>query len=1149
MPFDLVGIAGKFPHERNLSGSDDRSFSYVKGLVSSRNGKSKVKKTSSKEPVLAWEESVTIPTYPAQPADRNPMFLDKRVYQGSSGKVYPNPFTDRISDEKTDKSYQAVFLENEFVRIMVLPEIGGRIHIGQDKTNNYDFFYRQNVIKPALVGLLGPWISGGVEFNWPQHHRPSTYMPVDHKIEEHADGSKTVWLSEHEPMNRMKGMVGITVRPGNNIVEARARLFNRTPFVQTFLWWANVAVRVHDQYQAFFPPDVDYVADHAKRAVSSFPIARNFYYGVDYTKGVDITWYKNIPVPTSYMVLDSSYDFFGGYDHGKKAGLVHVADRHVSPGKKLWTWGNAEFGYAWDRELTDSDGPYVELMAGVFTDNQPDFSWLQPYETRTFNQYWYPIQEIGPAKNANLSAAINLVKDGYRVEIGVCVTEARKDLRIILTCRDQVLFDRTLDVLPGKPFRTEVKLLDDYRGKDLLLRVLAPDGQEIIQYQPQGEHEVHLPDPATEPPPPTEIPTVEELYLTGLHLEQYRHATRSPEIYWEEGLRRDPLDVRCNNALGTLYLRRGQFSEAEVYFRRAIERLTRCNPNPYDGEPFYNLGLALQFQGRNEEAFTAFYKSTWNQAWKSAGHYALATIAGQNGKLKQALNFLQHSLSGNGLNSKARNLRAAVLRRLGRNGEAEKLVRKTLELDPLDFRAMAEIAFLDRPEIKSSSNGTFSLKFLDNQTCLDIAFDYAEAGLWAEAIGVLESHIVSLAKEEKPYPMVLYALGYFHEKNGEDEKAREYFDRAAEAPSDYCFPARLEEMLILEAAIRANARDAKAHYYLGNLLYDKRRREEAIQHWERSCEIDASFAIPWRNLGIAWHNVRGNAKRALDCYEKAFRADTKDARLLYELDQLCKRIGVPPAKRLSRLEINRSLVDFRDDLVVELVTLYNQTDESKKALQVLSDRRFHPWEGGEGLVSGQYVAAHLLLGRQALKTSNAREALKHFEAARNYPENLGEAKHLLTLETHLDYFSGLALQELGRDKKAREYWQEAAQAQTGNTEMTFYKALALRGLEHESQAVSLLNELLEFASRQIHATPKIDYFATSLPNFLLFDDDLKKRNRIHCLYLVGLAKLGLGRTEEAVADLREVLSLDINHLWAQTELESFAPAQAAGPRS
>src|SRR5258707_5179610 len=232
-------------------------------------------------------------------------------------------------------------------------------------------------------------------------------------------------------------------------------------------------------------------------------------------------------------------------------------------------------------------------MAGVFTDNQPDFSWLQPYETRTFTQYWYPIQEIGPAKNANLSAAINLVKDGALVDVGVCVTEARKTLRIILTGREKVLLECTQNVLPGQPFRTEIKLSDDYRNNDLLVRVLAADGQEIIRYQPQAEHEVHLPDPATEPPPPAEISTVEELYLTGLHLEQYRHATRSPEPYWEEGLRRDPLDVRCNNALGMSCLRRGQFSEAEAHFARAIEMLTRRNANPYDGAAFDNLALAL----------------------------------------------------------------------------------------------------------------------------------------------------------------------------------------------------------------------------------------------------------------------------------------------------------------------------------------------------------------------------------------------------------------------------------------------------------------------------------------------------------------------------------------------------------------------------
>ena len=358
-------------------------------------------------PVRAWAAPVAIPTYPAMPADRNPMFLEKRVYQGSSGRVYPNRFTDRVSDERVDRTWQAVHLENEYVRLMILPEIGGRIHVGQDRTNGYDFFYRQHVIKPALVGLLGPWISGGVEFNWPQHHRPSTFMPVDWAIEEAADGSRTVWLSEHEPMDRMKGMVGIRLRPGSSLVEARVRLANRTPHVQTFLWWANVGVRVHDRYQSFFPPDVTYIADHARRAMSRFPVARGTYYGIDYgarpAAEADLSWYANIPVPTSYMAMGSEQDFFGGYDHAVEAGLVHVADHRIAPGKKQWTWGNAAFGQAWDRNLTDEDGPYVELMAGVFTDNQPDFSFLAPFETRTFEQAWYPIRAIGPASGADRS--------------------------------------------------------------------------------------------------------------------------------------------------------------------------------------------------------------------------------------------------------------------------------------------------------------------------------------------------------------------------------------------------------------------------------------------------------------------------------------------------------------------------------------------------------------------------------------------------------------------------------------------------------------------------------------------------------------------------------------------------------------------------
>src|SRR5215217_4859157 len=363
--------------------------------------------------VKVWEEVVSIPTYGIGKPDKNPMFFEKRIYQGSSGVVYPNPVIEKICDEKEDKQYRGLFLENEYLKIMILPELGGRIQMAFDKIKQRHFIYYNQVIKPALVGLTGPWISGGIEFNWPQHHRPSTFDPIDYKIEENADGSKTVWVNEVEQMFHTKGMAGFTLYPDRAYIEIKAKLLNRSVLPQTFLWWANPAVKVNDDYQSVFPPDVNAVFDHGKRDVSTFPIATGTYYKVDYSPGTDISRYKNIPVPTSYMAIASKYNFVGGYENDSKGGLLHVANHHVSPGKKQWTWGHSDFGLAWDRNLTDEDGPYIELMCGAYTDNQPDFSWLQPNEEKSFEQYFMPYARIGMVKNASKEAAVNLeIKEG-----------------------------------------------------------------------------------------------------------------------------------------------------------------------------------------------------------------------------------------------------------------------------------------------------------------------------------------------------------------------------------------------------------------------------------------------------------------------------------------------------------------------------------------------------------------------------------------------------------------------------------------------------------------------------------------------------------------------------------------------------------------
>ena len=375
-----------------------------------------------------WTEQVVIPTYGIGKPDKNPMFLEKRVYQGSSGKVYPLPVVDKILDEKRDVAYEAVWLENEYIRVMVLPQLGGRIQRAYDKTNGYDFVYYNEVIKPALVGLAGPWISGGIEFNWPQHHRPTTYAPTDWRMLENADGSAAVELSEVDQMYGTKGKMRFTLYPGKAYIEIKAQLYNRTSLPQTFLWWANPAVAVNDNTQSVFPPDVNAVFDHGKRAVSTFPIAIGEYYKHDYGAGVDISRYKNIPVPTSYMCAHSDYNFVGGYDYGVDAGILHIADHHVSPGKKQWTWGNGDFGQAWDRNLTDANGPYIELMTGMYCDNQPDFTWLKPFEEKTFTQYFMPYKAAGYVKNASTEVVLGLevcgdtqedwtvLKDAYTIQ-------------------------------------------------------------------------------------------------------------------------------------------------------------------------------------------------------------------------------------------------------------------------------------------------------------------------------------------------------------------------------------------------------------------------------------------------------------------------------------------------------------------------------------------------------------------------------------------------------------------------------------------------------------------------------------------------------------------------------------------------------------
>ena len=1065
-----------------------------------------------------------------------------------------------MSDEKKDVDYQAIWLENEYIKVMVLPELGGRVQMAYDKIARRHFVYYNHVIKPALVGLIGPWISGGIEFNWPQHHRPTTYMPVDTCIEENADGSISVWVNEMEKMFHQKGMAGFTLRPGCAYLEIKGRFYNRTDVPQTFLWWANPAVEVNDQYQSVFPPDINAVFDHGKRAVSSFPIATGTYYKMDYSAGVDISNYRNIFVPTSYMGVNSRFNFEGGYENDTRAGMLHVASHHFSPGKKQWTWGNGDFGRAWDRNLTDEATPeemkrwgidrkgfrpYIELMAGVYTENQPDFTWLMPYEEKMFTQYFMPYRELGVVKEASKDLVFNIneIGDG-KVEFKVFAT-SKQDVCIILrNDHGEVYYKKELTVSPEAVLTETV----DVKGTKLneltfeIQKTFVYGQRTVLQWHAEADEIRPIPDSAEAALLPEQIKTNEQLYLTGLHLEQYRHATWLATDYYEEALRRDPNDIRCLNALGLWYIRKGRFAKAEEYLRKAVKLSQKRNPNPYDGEPIYNLGLALKYQGKTEEAYERFWKATWNKGWADAGYFEAAKISVAQGRYEDALDEINRCLNNNWHNHKARALKASILRKLEEASDALALINESLEYDLFNYGCRYEKYLLEQDEDVLTEMKQMLRKSAQNYD--EVALDYCAAGLTDEAKAIWQIAI----EEGAVTPMTYYYMGRYEEAERTD--------------STYCFPNRPEDVIALEAAKKHNPQGSKAPYYLGCLYYAARQYDLAIENWERSAELDPKFPTVWRNLALARFNKQssesngactdcrvatfvGEANKqdrqseALEFMERAFHLDENDERILMELDQLYKRLHRSHEERLAFLQKYPALIQRRDDLVLEEITLLNQTGRYEEAMQRLDARIFHPWEGGEGKVPTQYQICRVELAKQAISSKNYEKAVTLLNECLEYPHHLGEGKLYGAQENDFYYLLGIAYEAVGQKDKARECWEEATKGpqepaaamyyNDAKPDKIFYQGLALYKLGREGEAHGRFFKLINYGKQHIFEKQIMDYFAVSLPDLLIWEDSLDTKNLIHCKYMLALGYYGMGDKEHAERYLAEVEALDNNH--------------------
>lgn len=788
-------------------------------------------------------------------------------------------------------------------------------------------------------------------------------------------------------------------------------------------------------------------------------------------------------------------------------------------------------------------------MTGCFTDNQPDFTWIQPQETKNFKQYFMPYKNIGYVRNATIDAAVNAVYDeaAGQLTVSAYTTSVQKEAKIQLTLprenggQGKVLYEEVSDLSPEQTCKVKVdretlqqfisqkteKQNDTEAICGLRVSVLASDGRELVSYRIPEKIEAEVPEPAKAAPLPEECENTEDLFLYGLHVEQYRHATYHPEDYYVEGLRRDPTDIRLNNAYGRCLLKKCDFAGAEKYFRKAVEKSVRSNPNPYDYEPYYNLGLSLKYQGKEKEAYDAFYKAIWGGNFQAPGFYELACLDAKAGRFAEALEHVNESILRQYQCMKARALKENILKKLGRVQEAEELHKESLKIDPL----------YDRQPEKINHN-----------TLLELMIDLYEAGDYAQGITLAEKWVEqqNVSRQEDIYPLVYYYIAYGYQNLHRKENTEQtnhymtvYVTLGENAVADGCFPHRTEDYIVLKSLAEDYYLDM-VYYYLGCLLYDRRAYGEAIADYEEAARRYPDFPTVHRNLALAYYNVKKLPQRAYEEMEKAFALDETDARVYLELDQLKKRLNVAVKERWSDMEKHFDLVESRDDLYLEYVTLLNTLGEPEKALGLIKARKFHQWEGGEGKVAAQYLTALYQLAKAAVEKEDYAEAKELLlRAVGEYPHNLGEGKLESGQENNLYYLLGLVQEKLGEAKDAFESLTRACCGESEPVgmmyyndqppEMIYYQGLAYRMLGEEEQAVRRFQKLVDYGREHIRDDVKIDYFAVSLPDLLIFEENLNERNRKHCLFMVSLGLKGLGRIDEAEKCAEELLAMDNAH--------------------
>jgi tetratricopeptide (TPR) repeat protein len=979
--------------------------------------------------VKAWEGTITIPTYGWQ-EDVNPKLwaLEGGVKFSTTVKgsiVYPYPMQDHLSRTKKDRTYKALFLENEYLKVTCLPELGGRLHSVFDKTEGKEMFHLNNVIKPSMIAMRGAFISGGVEWNaGPQVHTVTIVSPVDALLGENADGSAYLEVNNLEKSLRTQWTVRVTLHPGKAYLDERIRLFNPEDAVSPYYFWNCTAFPNRPGTRFIYPMTLG--TDHYGFKFFSWPI----------NDGRDMTWLKNYEIYSSVFAVDCVFDFFGAYEVGADRGIVQVADHRELGGKKAWTWGTWDFGLVSQQNLTDNDGPYIEVQSGPLP-TQSDYGMLLPRQEVSWQEYWYPVHGLGDGfEYATKDIAVQTAREKDTICLRIIATSPFPGATCLITRDGRQLLRKTIDLGPENP-----KTVTLPSAGQAPVEVTIKTGKRQVL----ASFTTPLPIPETPEPTPSDLMskpdeqlTLQEKYLRGRKHDLATSRRRARE-YYEKALTEDENYSPALRALAVLDIEAGLYEKAAGRLRTAVKR------DDTDGLSWYFLGVSHLKLGNDVEALRCAYRAIRCIGTDSLGCDLAGRAHMRIGEYSKAIEVFRRAVRLNPKDYKAKDHLLLSLYAAGRKKLAYKQAEECIAKSPTVLIPRMVIALRGKNQMNRFVREARAFVGEDEFEILEAGLVFAETALANEAEKLLGAACVEAVPENQRSPLPLYYLAYLSSLQNEQARAGKYLDQAAETHRDFVFPSRPEEVAVFEYAVKNNPDDAHAHLHLGNIYSHLDRQDEAVRHWSRAVDLDSSLSIAFRNLGLYAWSAEEDLPKAESFYRKAIAARPKDQTLYRDLaDILLAAKRRPDAIKV--LESTPYEKIRRADIIIMLAQMYFDEQQYADAIDLLeSTPYFVNWEG-QTITWDLFHKAHVERGRQRYEKEDFAGALKDFEASLTYPENIGVGRSNKPREATAQYWRGKALQALGRIEEARSAWREGAVGHKGSSQQNEHIELCKKAL-------------------------------------------------------------------------------------------------------